>query len=108
MGEVFEFPSKNRSFEAIQESLVATLRKVGIPEDVALETIEEYRSIHSRLFDPAESTIRLPEEAAISDKQAALIIPVIRDFHLERMGVAAMAIVGLLARQKLDAIDRDL
>lgn len=108
MGEVFEFPSKDRSFETIQESLLETLRKMGIPEVVAHETIEEYRSIHSLLFDPAESTIRLPEEAAISDKQAALIVPVIRDFHLERMGVAAMAIVGLIARQKLDAIDRGL
>jgi hypothetical protein len=101
MGEVIPFPTDERDFKKIATWIRGICVEAGLTTEMADAVVAEYKGYHQNLFDVASSKLAMPK--GLTEVQVSQIGTTVREFHTKKMGDAALIIIGLLARNQLNA-----
>jgi hypothetical protein len=101
MGDVIRFPSDEKDFKKIAAWIRQTCIQAGLTVEMADAVLDEYKDYHQKLFEVAGSKLAMPD--GLTDAQVSQIGTTVREYHTKKLVEAAQIIIGLLARNQLDA-----
>jgi len=110
MNNIIPFRKNYDDFGKTKEWISSVCRKLGLNDLVIQNVIKEYQEYHSQLFTKYEAQLTLDGDLGLNQEQADAIssahseaVQRIFHFHYQQIAHAARIIIGILAREQLNA-----
>jgi len=110
MDNVIPFPKKTDSFEKIEQWIKKVCEQAGLTDGMIINVVEGFREYYPGLFVKYEAKLEL-SDLGINQEQADAIseahtntVQGVFQHHTKQIAHASHIIIGLLAREQLNAI----